>query len=772
MTVRRQSTWLPEILLVTVLMLLPLLFWWRLWSPDPADRAVLVEGDFTSQYYPLQLFAARELAAGRLPTWNPYLNAGQPALADIQTGAFYPLNLLPNLVLSLFDLPYGLGMLTAQVIIHFSLASLFTYLFVRRLARRAGARPRAARFAAAVSALTFSYAGYLTSFPVQQLTILETSVWLPCVLLFLDRAYHTDHPGPQVVLAGVSLACALLAGHPQTALYLVYATVAYGFFLMAGRQGERWASRALPLALTMLLGFGIAAVQLVPTFAFISRSTRSDLTYDATASGFSLIEASHLLYPGYFGGSPQYVGILPLVLAAASVFVVRARRQVIFWLAVAALSFVLAFGGNTFLYSFLYLAAPGFGSVRNQERVIYLFSFAVSVAAGYGALVLVHPLQRALRTRFQRFARGLGWVTVAALGFTALLYFGYLQGLQQDVAFAAFEGVLRHQVLLLLMVGGALLLFSLRRQGQPRQRWRVALTLGLIALNLFTINWQFNLATPSPGGPFPQTGLVAFLQQQPGIFRISSTGYLPGGSSAGAVYGIEDITANTPLRLSAFQQFQDRVWTLRQLQLLNVHYVVDTRDLDPSELEPVYEEGGVKVYRLLDPFPRAWIVHDAVALDDEETLRLLNTGEFDPRVSAIVSADIGGPALDAGGQGVGSAQIIESRPGRLLLEVSSNTDGLLVVSQPFYPGWRAEMDGTRVEIYRVNYLLQGIPVPKGTHRVELTFHLSLWPGLVSLMALAASAVILAFGHRVAPSRHRARASRATRKAENHPAENE
>jgi hypothetical protein len=320
------------------------------------------------------------------------------------------------------------------------------------------------------------------------------------------------------------------------------------------------------------------------------------------------------------------------------------------------------------------------------------------------------------------------------------------------------------------MVGGALLLLTLRCQGRPRQRWRVALALGLIALNLFTINWRFNLAKPVPGGPFPQTGLVAFLQQQPGIFRISSTGNLPGGSSAGAVYGIEDITANTPLRLSTFQQFQDRVWTLRQLQLLNVHYVVDTRDLDPSEVEPVYEEDGVKVYRLLDPFPRAWIVHDAVVLDDEETLRRLNTGEFDPRASAIVSTDGGVPALDGGDRGVSSAQVIESSPGRLVLEVSSDTDGLLVASQPFYPGWRAAMDGTRVEIYRVNYLLQGVPVPQGIHRVELTYHLPLWPGLVSLIALAAGAALLAFGRSAAPFRPRTGTAPGSQEGQNHPAE--
>lgn len=172
----RQRTWSSEIGVIIALMLLPLIFWWRLWALDPADRAVIAQGDFISQYYPLQLFAARELAGGRLPVWDPYVNAGQPGLADIQTGAFYPLNLLTNLALVLLGLPFSVESLTAQIVLHFALASLFTYLFVQHLAHRTGARAPAARLAGVVAALTFTYAGYLTSFPPQQLTILETAV--------------------------------------------------------------------------------------------------------------------------------------------------------------------------------------------------------------------------------------------------------------------------------------------------------------------------------------------------------------------------------------------------------------------------------------------------------------------------------------------------------------------------------------------------------------------------------------------------------------------
>ena len=726
-------------------MLLPLLFWWRLWALNPGDRAVIPEGDFTSQYYPLHLFAARELAAGRLPAWDPYINAGQPGLADIQTGVFYPLNLLPNLVLALFGLPFSLGLLTAQVIVHFSLASLFIYLFVRHLAHRSGARMAASRFAGVVAALTFTYGGYLTSFPVQQLTILQTAIWLPLVLLFVDRAFCQNRPLPQIILAGVALGCSLLAGHPQTAMYVVYGVAACGVFRAwsTWSQGpessvaRRWLRAAYLVLLPLAVGAALAAIQLVPTLGFIGRSTRAGLDYSGVAWGFPLAEMTHLLYPGFFGGSPQYVGILPLVLTAAAAFVRRARREVVFWTVLGVVALVLAFGEHTFFYSVAYLLAPGFGVVRDQERIIYLFSFAVSILAGYGASALVQPLPPLARKGFRRFVRGLAWACVAFLGLTALWYYGYLLGLQQGTELNAFEGVLRHHVLLLLCLGGSIVLFALRLARKARRGWLMVLALGLIWLNLFTVNWQFNLADPGEAeGSFPETGLVAFLKEQPGTFRISSAGLLPGGASAGIVYELEDITGNTPLGLDAFRQFEDRVGSWRLWQLLNVEYVLSRRDLDGPGLERVYEEGEVKVYRVGDPLRRAWVVHQTQVASDVQALDLLDAEDFDPRAVAILPPGRAELTLPVDTGPGSAAQVIEAAPGRLVLEVSASVDGLLVISQPFYPGWQATVDGKGVPLLRVDYMLQGVPVQAGSQRVELSYRLSPLPAIASLLVLA------------------------------------
>jgi hypothetical protein len=703
-----------------------------LWTFDPAERAVIADGDLISQYYPLQRFAARELAVGHWPGWDPYINAGQPGIADIQSGVFYPLNLLPNLVLALLGLPFSAELLTAQIVLHFSLASLFTYLFVRRVACRAGAQAPAARFAGVVAALTFTYAGYLTSFPSQQLTILETAVWLPLILFFLDRAFHASHPKSQLILTGMALACALLAGHPQTAMYVVYATLAYGVFLAWTLPGTFRVSRLILLLAPFALGAALAAVQLVPTLEFISQSTRAHLDYDAVAGGFPPIEMVHLIYPNALGGSPQYLGVLPLILAMAALLLTQARRQIAFWVAVAAVALLLSLGGHIFFYDLAYLLLPGFRVVRNQERIIYLFSFAASVLAGYGALALMQPLPFLRRQGFERLWRGLNSAGVAFLIVTPLIYFA--QTGQQGAELNLLGDVFHQHKVLLLFVVGSVALFALRRSGRVRLRWLAALTLALIWLNLVIVNGQCNLADPTAGGPFPETGLVDFLQAQPGTFRISSLGLLPGGASAGAVHEIEDTTATTPLRLDAFQRFEERVDLWRRWQLLNVRYVLDLEDIDRPWLQRVYEEGEVKVYRVSDSLPRAWVVHNALIVEDEQALAILNAYDFNPKVMALLEPGNEGVGL-SGGPG-SDARVVETTPGRLELEVSPNGDGLLMVSQPFYPGWQAWVDGKQVAIYRANYLLQAIPVNADARRVELVYHLSPLPAVVSLTALA------------------------------------
>ncbi len=771
-----------EILIIAMLALLPLLFFWRVITPNSADRLSLKAGDFTEQYFPLRAFSARAWVNGDLPLWNPHIFGGQPGLADIQSGALYPPHIVQALALGWLGKGFPLSALAWQVILHFSLAAVGAYLLGRYWARRAGASRRVARFTGAIVSLAFTYSGYFTGFPVQQMTILLVSAWLPWVMWTLARTLDAVADGlpARVSLAragwaATAFALAILAGHPQTVMYIFYLIAAYFVFRVlsfrfrvAGWQGGNQQSAVsnqrsaisgqrsavsqshfslftFHFSLITALGGLIAAAQLLPTLDFIRRSLRADLDFSAVSRGLPLSELVSVLYPGYFGGSPEYMGILPLLLVAAALVLSRRklRGTIIFWAAVALGSLVLAFGANTFAYPLAYLTLPGFDAVRQQERVFLLFSFSMAILAGYGALALATPFPKPMQSVWKNFERNARRVGAVALTLTGLFIYGAVAANVRGDAVNLFNGVLRHHIFGLIIFGGGLLMLAARPRRFWRRGWGMMLVAGWLAFNLFTVNWQFNLERRTVE-PFTPTGVSQFLREHTGgePVRMASGGLLSGGNNAAMVFELADITGNTPLQLADVATFAAEMPSWRLWQLLNVRYVLDTRDIDSAGLARRFEADGVKVFEVTDPFPRAWLAHRLVRGDD---WRALAEDSFDLKTTALVAKPVAVAETDA----ADSVTVTGAKAGFLALDVSAGGDGLLVVSEIWDAGWRATVDGQPAPIIRADGVLLGVPVSAGTHAVTLRYQPEAFRRGVFLSAvgLLIALVLIAWGSR-------------------------
>jgi hypothetical protein len=792
-------TW-SDVLLIFILALLPCLFFWRLIAPNPADRMDIASGDFTEQYFPLRVFSAEEWLQGRIPLWNPYLYGGQPALADIQSGALYPPHVLEALLLgwvgSLLgrEIGFSLSALELQVIAHFALAAVGTYLFARSYFLRLHPAPtppyfpasplRRARFGGVIASFVFTYGGYLTGFPVQQVTILAVSAWLPWVMWAVSAAVRpptadrrppanaSRFMSPAPFWGALAFAMAILAGHPQTVMYIFYLSLAYTIFQAVcawrsksasqrvseskpgevtngattqdaarGTQATRNtfpASRLIrPLIswlIIIVLGTTIAAAQLLPTMEFIGYSLRADLSYQAVSAGLPLNEFIAVLYPGFFGGSPEYVGVVSLVLIALALGLAQPRREVFFWAGAGLVSLLLAFGGNTFLYPLFYLLLPGFEAVRQQERAFLIYSFSAAVLAGYGAIVITGPLSRYTRPAYTLFERRLRQVAGVALILTGFFIYGSAASTARGDEVNLFYGVLWHHLFGLLVLGGVLALLILRGRRWLWRTWGMGLLALWLAFNLFTVNWRFNLEEPTAPPSFTPNGVTQFLQNYLPT-RIVSGGLLPGGNSAASVYHLQDLTGNTPLQLASVDTFIQQMPSWRAWQLLNVYHVVDTRDIADAGLKQVFEEGDLKVFELGDPFPRAWFVSQTETIPDEgQAIARLAADDFDLRQAAVVSEPFDAPLAEASASTV---TVVEFEPTHLKAEVNAVGQHLLVFSQIFYPGWQAQVDGQPAELWRVNVIQQGVVVPPGNHIVELKFSPStFWLGtIISVVAL-------------------------------------
>jgi hypothetical protein len=749
---------------LALLALLTVLFFWRILTPNLADRASFPPGDFSYQFWAFSTFEARELSAGRLPLWNPYTYAGAPFWADIQSAVLYP----PSLLTLILSGPWGFSLFALEVeaIVHFWLAGSFTYLFIRRLTRH--------RAAALFSAIVFTFGGYLTGYPSQQLAVLETVTWLPLLLFLTDRALvdrsgETGYLRPDplnALAAGLALGLALLAGHPQSAMFLFYTFVLYSLFLALSyrrRQATHPApSRRLPtpysLLLTplliLLIGLGLSAIAWLPGLEYMRLSVRAAGIYDKMSGGFPLYDPIQMLLPGSVSFySPLYVGVLPLLLAVWAALALR-RRETTFWGALAAGAFLLSFGGETFLYSPFYLLVPGFSVFRGQERIAFVVSFALAVLAGYGfKYQIVNG-----KSQSSRFRSAVGWFLVGAIGLDVLFFYGLNNAGWQDNS--PFNALLNQSIwltIILALTWGAMQISRHRNRrraqaypGQERARGQkpasdmfLAICFLLIAtLDLFTVNWKTNIYPSLPEEQTPISTAVQSIRQDTSsdeIFRVYNEFRIY--ENYGVPYELEDAWGASPLRLARYDEAYRSLRMERVWELLNAKYVITWREELYAPSDIIYQEPAdddtTYVHRLDQVAPRAWLVHQIQEVDEDATLARLDAFDFDPAQAALVPPGTSLSLETPAGEEKGHVEILDRTPSSLALKVTTPTDGLLVLSEVYYPGWRATVDGKTASVLRVDYMLRGAPVPAGQHRVEFFYRPATftWGAIISGVAL-------------------------------------
>ena len=351
-----------------ILMALPFLLFWQVWWPSSNSRRVFAYGDFVEQHYPFRVFVARELRTGHLPLWDAHTFSGYPAIAESLHATFYPLGMWQ--ILFPGNLPFMA--LEIEALFHLGLAGVFTFLMVRQLTSRSDA--------GLLAGVAFSLCGFLTSYPLLQLTILEAAMWLPAALWLLQMALH-QHSLRLAALSGVALGCSLLAGHPQTSLYIALVIGGYTFMHFLAHAEERGFVLVAAL-LACGIALGLSAAQWLPSIQLAALSTRAQISYEQLSGGFGPRALWGLLRPNPGEWSPLYIGIVPLGLALIGLSVSRA--EVRYWGIAAAVALLLSLGRHGFLYPMLYTLVPQAALFRGQERAAFVVSFALIVLAAYG----------------------------------------------------------------------------------------------------------------------------------------------------------------------------------------------------------------------------------------------------------------------------------------------------------------------------------------------------------------------------------------------------
>lgn len=727
-------------------------------------RQTLYWTDLSWIHFPRHLFAAEEWLAGRVPLWDPYEDTGLPLLAESQVGVLYPpsalflTSLSPSLELSLF------------ILIHFSLAALFTFV----LARRLGQSPAAAT----VAGLAFGFGGFLMA-QVPNLNIMTGAVWLPLMLYAVMQAGQ-QRSWLAAMLAGIPLALQIFTAQPQIVFYSLIIMAGYGLYTILTdffsrdatlKKRATYALRTgLLLAVTVFSGLLLAAPQLLPTFELQQLSVRSNergLDF-LTQNSMPPLMALNLLLPGAFGnnvtgfkgGDPFqevfiYVGFIPLVLALFSWGSPPKAKLLFFYLLLFG-AILMALGGNTPVYRYAIQYLPGFDLFRIPSRWLVAVNLALAILAGFG----LDRLSQSGLSRRARRALGLaGLLMIAGLGLSWLFRANllawsqvYLNGDNPRLA-AAFlsKGFtldpiyqqrllgsmlgLRVPALLLItniVVTGAL--FTLLAAGRITKQTFSLLAILALAVDLAsaggtTINptrpddwwWQLSgggqyvLEHKEEGRVFPlgmgtEEATVSHLGQYfPSVYRVPSAG--GHGSS---------------LRVARYDTFLHQADPVQAIQVTGARYLLALGQMSPdvaSTYPLVYNDEAAFVYENPKPLPRVFIVHQAIqASTPAEALAHFQIRRIDPSQTVILETEGQVPALPRPISPDASTTVILSQTPQMV-EIQANLldDGYLVLLDTYYPGWAATVDGQRTPIYRANYIGRAIFLPAGGHRVRFEY---------------------------------------------------
>lgn len=704
-----------DLLAVLVLIILWGLFCWRYLTPNPADRVAFPSGDFSHHYYVYRVFAYRELSAGRFPLWMNCVMAGYPFQADPQSALLYPpvmINLLLHWLVGANT--FTLDALQTETLLHLLIASLLGYAFLRGQVRH--------RLAALLGAVAFAYGGYLTGYPPLQVAILEGAVWLPLALIGAQVTAQSGKPQGYAAMVG-GLALSVLAGNPQTYFHVGYATVAY-YAWQAWRARLPWKAALGRLILAGALTVGLCAAQLLPSLEYTRLSNRADMPFDQSASGFPPQDIIQLVLPGVVSlWQPLYVGIWPLAMALLCLLV-RRNSDRPFWAGLTLVALIFSFGHHLFGFDLAYLALPGYALFRSQERHAFLFSFALSVLAAGGFDALLSPLLR----RERRTLRGLMRSALIAGALSATLL--ALAAILQQARVGQFEALPHLGALTLFLAATAALLFA--RQAWPRRAWIGSLALALTVIDLFTVNRTVNFAAPEE--PFPhQPSLEAAYADPAPFFRIQVDWLLPGHTAC--MEGLEEVYGIASIKPQAVELFMQRVPETVRWDLLGVRYIASWRSgLYTPQGAPI---GSELIYQQSEPDvlythrmpgePRfAWIAHEVQSVENRDHLyAALSTPGFDVFRTALIEGESPAVAATKGEtEPAGETEpvtTVKRTSTRIELQADLAAPGLLVISQAYYPGWQATVNGRRALLYQVDGLVIGVALPAGHSNVVLTY---------------------------------------------------
>lgn len=679
--------------------------------------------DLIDQIYPWKHFTVESWKKGEVPLWNPNSFAGTPHVANYQSAAFSPFTIL----FFLFSFKDAWSLL---ILLQPFLAGLWMYLFMKEI--------KISTVGSLIASSTFMFCGFMVVWMAYG-TLAMAIAFLPLILLMIEKNSKKLNILHLFILS-LAITFSLFSGHFQTSLYVLIFSFLFLLYKLFSNKQKR---NNISAFCFFVLGILLALPQLIPTIQLYFNSVRSDQFI--TQGGIPIHYLVTIFAPDFFGNPvtqnnwfglyaeyASFIGIIPLTF----VFFSLLKKNVYAWFFFISGCFFLLFAIDTPLSQLLGNLRIPVLSTSSPSRIIVLSSFCFAVSSGFGVDVLLHMRSK---YSYKKIIAVLCFVGILFLVSWGALFF--YKGILGNNAMVAGKNLFLPTAFFFVAIAGLLLSFW-KRSFLPYILCFLLILSSFDSLR-FAKKWM-------PFDPmeyvFPEVPVISAMRQYIGQGRV----YGNVRAQVDTYYNLPSVQGYDPLYIARYGEFitsssigkyapaersvvslhAEGKYTDRVLDLLGVNLIfhpkLDTKKswslpvwLEKERYAKLFEDKHYELYKNNLAMKRVEIFDEYEVISDKKNiLERFYNDTFDFRKKLILEERL---PITLGLKQEGKAEIVTYSPNNIVIATDVKAPVLLFLSDAYYPGWEAFVNGKPTKIYRADYAFRAVIIPPGKSKVQFVY---------------------------------------------------